>query len=136
MDSESIKSGSLKRSDPDPIFSLQRTFRDPVHLLGHDQWGRFGHTVAPAGDLNGDGFADLLVGAPFDGEDGHGAVYVFHGSAEGIREKHAQRILARDLHSGMRAFGWALAGGKDVDGNGYPGNQLIRAGILISEWGK
>ncbi|KAL3124105.1 hypothetical protein niasHT_004694 [Heterodera trifolii] len=84
-------------------------FRDPVHILGHDQWGRFGHAVAAVGDLNGDGF-----------QDGRGTVFVFHGSENGIRERHAQRILARDIGRDMLTFGWALAGGRDVDGNGYP----------------
>uniref|UniRef100_A0A183C4D4 Integrin_alpha2 domain-containing protein n=1 Tax=Globodera pallida TaxID=36090 RepID=A0A183C4D4_GLOPA len=38
----------------------------------------------------------------------------------GIRERHTQRILARDVGRDIHTFGWALAGGKDVDGNGYP----------------
>ena len=36
--------------------------------------------VSAAGDVNGDGFDDLLVGNPFT-EDGHGAVYVVYGGA-------------------------------------------------------
>uniref|UniRef100_A0A1I8B8M8 Integrin_alpha2 domain-containing protein n=1 Tax=Meloidogyne hapla TaxID=6305 RepID=A0A1I8B8M8_MELHA len=96
------------------------TFREPVIILGHEQWSRFGYSLAAAGDLNGDGFQDLLVGAPYDGEDGRGIVYIFHGSSEGIREKYTQKILARDVHRDMRTFGFSLRGGRDVDGNGYP----------------
>lgn len=35
---------------------FKNTFKDPIELIGHGQWGRFGHAVAAAGDLNGDGF--------------------------------------------------------------------------------
>ena len=111
-----------------------------------DQWGRFGYSVASAGDLNGDGYEDLLVGAPYDGEDGRGAVYVFHGSEEGIREKYTQRILAADVDRSIRTFGFAVRGGRDVDGNGYPdiaigapqSNQAVvlrtRPVIQVKEW--
>ncbi|MCK5014252.1 MAG: FG-GAP repeat protein, partial [Candidatus Omnitrophica bacterium] len=42
--------------------------------------------VAPAGDLNGDGFADLLIGNQWaDGDYLHeGKAYIFYGSASGI----------------------------------------------------
>lgn len=29
---------------------------------------------------------DLAVGAPYDGEDGSGIVYIYHGNSEGISE--------------------------------------------------
>ena len=48
-----------------------------------DQGGRFGTAMASAGDLNDDGFNDIVIGAPYlDGN--KGAVYVFHGSRTGI----------------------------------------------------
>ena len=46
-----------------------------------------GFSVASAGDVNGDGFADLIIGAP--GTDPHGsysgASYVVFGRASGLR---------------------------------------------------
>uniref|UniRef100_A0A914I6I6 Integrin alpha-2 domain-containing protein n=1 Tax=Globodera rostochiensis TaxID=31243 RepID=A0A914I6I6_GLORO len=73
-----------------------RSFREPVHYFG----------PRPVG--------------PFWPCHGRGTVFVFHGSENGIRERHTQRILARDVGRDIHTFGWALAGGKDVDGNGYP----------------
>ncbi|KAI1728998.1 integrin alpha domain-containing protein [Ditylenchus destructor] len=96
------------------------TFKDPIQLVGHGQWGRFGYAVASAGDLNGDGFEDILIGAPFDGEDGRGSVYVYHGSEDGIRTQYTQRIQASDIHRDLRTFGFSLKAGRDIDKNDYP----------------
>ncbi len=76
----------------------------------------FGEALASA-DFDGDGFADLAVGIPFEDRAARddGAVYVVHGSARGLR-------LARDLLFGLTRkglsqrpmkdahFGWAMAG--------------------------
>jgi len=56
----------------------------PIELYGdHLQGGRFGTAIAGAGDLNKDGFNDIIVGAPMS-ENDRGAVFVYHGSANGI----------------------------------------------------
>jgi len=62
---------------------------------------------------------DLAVGAPYEGA---GAVYVYYGSADGLPATYSQRIYARDLvtNAVLSAFGASLAGGADLDGNGYP----------------
>jgi len=62
---------------------------------------------------------DLAVGAPYEGT---GAVYIYHGSSDGLSSVHSQRIYGRDLASNVafRAFGSSLAGGVDLDDNGYP----------------
>ena len=41
-----------------------------------------GRSVSGAGDVNGDGFADILVGAPAGGLFGSGAAYVVFGGAD------------------------------------------------------
>ena len=46
----------------------------------------FGFSVATAGDVNGDGYSDVIVGAhSYDnGEAGEGRAFVYHGSAAGL----------------------------------------------------
>jgi hypothetical protein len=43
-----------------------------------------GFTAASAGDVNGDGFADLIVGGPFEGTGIQGVSYVLFGKASGF----------------------------------------------------
>lgn len=43
--------------------------------------GLFGYSLNSEGDLNFDGIADLVVGAPYE-NDGEGAVYIFNGGSE------------------------------------------------------
>ncbi|MBK6343347.1 MAG: FG-GAP repeat protein [Flavobacteriales bacterium] len=53
---------------------------------GNQAIARFGQSVSTAGDLNGDGFSDVIIGAPFydSGQANEGAAFVYFGSATGI----------------------------------------------------
>jgi hypothetical protein len=55
-------------------------------LTGIDSNDRSGHSVSSAGDVNGDGFSDLIIGAPGaeseNGGDNAGESYVVYGKAE------------------------------------------------------
>ncbi|MBI5528387.1 MAG: FG-GAP repeat protein, partial [Deltaproteobacteria bacterium] len=78
---------------------------------------QFGYSVASAGDVNGDGYADVLVGAPFydNGETDEGRVYLFLGSASGLATTPAW--TAEGNQAGAR-FGTSIASAGDVDGDG------------------
>jgi hypothetical protein len=52
---------------------------------------RFGTTVA-IGDVNGDGFGDLLIGAPHFAQGNPGAVFVVRGTKTGVTGQHAQKL--------------------------------------------
>lgn len=81
-------------------------------------WEAFGTWVGPAGDHDGDGFDDVLVGAPAD-QDDQGAVYLFSGSAEGISGK-VSTIRADDPDiTGWTGFGESASSAGDVDGDGF-----------------
>ncbi|MEV5607380.1 FG-GAP-like repeat-containing protein [Streptomyces sp. NPDC052225] len=82
--------------------------------------------AARAGDLDGDGFGDLAVGAPEGTIAGHakaGYVSVAYGTAQGVRTSRHKGITQRTSgipgtpEAGDR-FGSAVAVG-DVDGDGY-----------------
>ncbi|XP_038619310.1 integrin alpha-X-like [Tachyglossus aculeatus] len=79
---------------------------------------RFGAALAVLGDTNGDGLADVAVGAPGE-EENRGAVYLFHGAAPAqISPTYSQRIGGSQLSPGLRYFGQALSGGQDLTQDG------------------
>ena len=74
-----------------------------------------GHSVAGAGDVNGDGFDDLIVGA--DGHDGYrGAAYLIHGPVAG--DIDLAMASARFLGEASSDAGWAVAAAGDINGDG------------------
>jgi hypothetical protein len=80
----------------------------------------FGVSVAGAGDVNGDGYADLVVGAYMDDHSAtdSGSAYVYYGSATGIDASAEDKLAASDASS-YDSFGWSVAGAGDVTGDGY-----------------
>jgi len=77
-----------------------------------------GFSVATAGDVDGDGYSDVLVGAPWwDGEAGDyaGAAFLFHGSPSGLASVPA---WSQEGSQAEAFFGWVSTAG-DVDGDGY-----------------
>jgi hypothetical protein len=79
---------------------------------------RFGSSVASAGDVNGDGFSDVVVGAPtFDnGNTDNGQAFLYLGSEIGLNP--APAWTARGPHRNAQ-FGCSVASGGDVNGDGY-----------------
>jgi hypothetical protein len=87
----------------------------------------FGQHVAGVGDINGDGYADVIVGAPGNGAGGEGAgrAYVYSG-------KDGHVLLTLTGGAGHDAFGSAVAGARNKAGSllivGAPGAGPTHAG--------
>lgn len=77
---------------------------------------RFGSSVANAGDLNGDGYSDLIVGAPA-WSSSLGRAYVYHGGPTGLPTTPTFTITPP---AGRAAsFGYALTSAGDLNRDGY-----------------
>src|ERR1051326_254089 len=78
----------------------------------------FGVSVATAGDVNGDGYSDVIVGADlFDnGEQNEGRAFVYHGSPSGLAGIPAW--TGEPNRAGAK-FGVSVATAGDVNGDGY-----------------
>jgi hypothetical protein len=74
-----------------------------------------GLSVASAGDVNGDGYDDVIVGARGLGEGG--GARVFHGSPIGPSSVPDWEVVIDSPNSA--AFGWAVASAGDANGDGY-----------------
>ena len=75
--------------------------------------------MATAGDVNGDGYADVIVGAPYFGDGGlstEGKVWVFHGSASGLS---ASAAWTRESGQNHAYYGYSVGTAGDVNGDGY-----------------
>ncbi|XP_073774189.1 integrin alpha-X-like [Danio rerio] len=89
--------------------SWSRLFFSDVVLVGMaGQRGRFGSSLASPADLNGDGYRDVLVGAPLE-EEGQGSIYIFNGRDGGIISSYSQRIAGSSVKSGLQYFGVSLS---------------------------
>lgn len=77
-------------------------------LEGRTAGEHFGHAIAGAGDVNGDGRDDLLVGAPWNNGAGveAGAVYVYYGSASGLATTPSLTFTGTQAYE---RFGWSVA---------------------------
>jgi hypothetical protein len=78
----------------------------------------FGRSVASAGDVNGDGANDVVVGADQLFNQGTGKAYVFYGPLAGnIQAADAGAILAGE--AAQDGFGISVSGVGDFNGDGF-----------------
>lgn len=76
--------------------------------LGPHPWAGFGFSVSTAGDVNGDGYSDVIIGA-----NTWNSAYIYHGSSTGLS------ATANWSSSPSSRFGWSVASAGDVNGDGY-----------------
>lgn len=106
------------------VVADQGRIESSASFLGVQDYERVGYYMENAGDVNGDGFEDFLVGTFHNRENGYdaGAAYLILGSAEntwGHRKKLSEadaRFTGKDSYD---ALGFYLSGNGDINGDGY-----------------
>jgi hypothetical protein len=93
---------------------------------GHSAGDYFGAYLGAAGDVNGDGYADVLItdqcARPSDHQEVR-SVSLYLGSSKGLEPEPVSRIMGWQPHAG---FGMGISGIGDVNGDGY-GDVVIGA---------
>ncbi len=78
--------------------------------------GGVGRSIAPAGDLDGDGYQDFLSGAPVGTVDKGAGLYMFFGGAKNWGSKP----VVINANDGENAIGFGLFSAGDVNGDSAP----------------
>ena len=83
-----------------------------------EAYGYFGYSVSDAGDINGDGFADVIVGAynedPSTSPDGAGRAYIFSGQDGSLLFE-----LMSPNEEAFGYFGYSVSDAGDINGDGF-----------------
>jgi FG-GAP repeat protein/VCBS repeat protein len=105
--------GSLGGTDVFLYSGKDGSVIDTIH--GNPAQNGFGASLANAGDLDGDGIPELIVGDPEDGSlfSQGGSVRLFNGSTH-------RELYRFDAERAGAHFGSAVAGGADLNGDGVP----------------
>uniref|UniRef100_A0A673N7M3 Integrin alpha-2-like n=1 Tax=Sinocyclocheilus rhinocerous TaxID=307959 RepID=A0A673N7M3_9TELE len=104
-------------------------------LEGSQKNARFGTAITVVPDLNLDGFSDVVVGAPLEGN-GQGAVYIYNGDRKTIRKQSSQKIVATKLDPALKFFGRSLDGSGDMNGDSIPDVVVGAFGKVVQLWSR
>ncbi|MFA5772609.1 MAG: FG-GAP-like repeat-containing protein [Thermoplasmata archaeon] len=92
----------------------QSVWSTPTSTFAPSDASGFGLSAASNADINGDGYSDIVIGAPYTASN-TGSVYVYYGSPV-INTQQPNIIISGEKTGDY--FGWSVAAG-DVNGDGY-----------------
>ena len=113
------------------LSDIVRSGSDGFRIDGENAYDQSGYSVSSAGDVNGDGYDDIIIGAPYADPSGlqnsGGSTYVVFGKADGPNGLNGIMELSElDGSDGFRINGedrWDNSGfsvsSGDVNGDGY-----------------
>jgi hypothetical protein len=88
---------------------------------GNQTGGAFGISVGTAGDVNGDGYSDVVIGDMYAGSSGR--AWVYYGSSTGLATTAGWQVDGPTVGT---SFGYAVGTTGDINGDGY-------ADVLVGE---
>lgn len=95
-------------------------------LTGQGWYYMFGESLAMAGDVNSDGYDDIVIGAPNDDWDGRGRAYIYFGGPA----MDSVADVCFEGQEGRDALGFSVSGCGDINRDGFD-DVLISA----AQWG-
>jgi len=94
-----------------------------VTMTGGATNNYFGYSVSAAGDVNGDGYSDVIVGA-YGYSSNTGRAYIFHGGSS--MNNGADVTITGEATNNN--FGWSVSSAGDINGDGY-------SDVVVGAWG-
>ncbi len=113
-----VYAGSINGLSATPIFVI----------TGEAEKNYFGFSVGEAGDVNGDGCADIIIGA-YHYSDSTGQIYVYFGNKEGMNTTPAFTVKGEGP---LNSFGHSVNTAGDVNAEGY--DDIIVGAKAYDNW--